>query len=371
MDRQAIYDLIKAAREALKPSHPDAATIETILKADTDRQYKSEAKRLFGIDPVTGEPNKYPTDAAIVIANVRQAKTIATLRKRARSVRHVAINMLHILLKNIDKAQRNGHWDTIEKLVEVPTFKTCIELANMMPTDYKAGWKQTKKRHSKKLSLHKLPEDWREQIEAKSEGQYRMATLVSLATGCRPAELEKGVLLERKADGIYATINGAKVKENAGQKERCFRLADHPITDLISDFMTKDKDLPDILLVSVEAGKSNSVTTHIRSIAKKLWPRHKESVTCYTARHAMASDCKKAIAEGADPDLVSLVLGHIVDKTVTYYGNMFQGGGKRMAPSNVTATKPIKHKLRERNFIRKQNQSYRKKQNRTKNTPRD
>ena len=69
----------------------------------------------------------------------------------------------------------------------------------------------------------------------------------------------------------------------------------------------------------------------------------------------MAADCKQAIAEGADPDLVSQVLGHVVDKTASYYGNRYQSGGRSMVPLDVTVTKPIKHKSRARNEARKSN----------------
>jgi len=69
----------------------------------------------------------------------------------------------------------------------------------------------------------------------------------------------------------------------------------------------------DVMLVKVEHG--NSVTTYMRKIGKKLWPRKKQSITVYTARHAMAADCKAGIHEGIYPDLVSQVLGHVVDKT--------------------------------------------------------
>jgi len=31
-----------------------------------------------------------------------------------------------------------------------------------------------------------------------------------------------------------------------------------------------------------------------RAVGKKIWPKRKESITVYTARHAMAADCKAA-----------------------------------------------------------------------------
>ena len=67
----------------------------------------------------------------------------------------------------------------------------------------------------------------------------------------------------------------------------------------------------------------------------------------------MAAACKAAIAGGADPDLVSQVLGHIVDETASYYGNRFQSGGRNIVPSDIKVTKAIKHKQRTRIEARK------------------
>ena len=95
--------------------------------------------------------------------------------------------------------------------------------------------------------------------------------------------------------------------------------------------------------VKVGKGQGNSVTTHMRSVGKKIWPLKKEAITVYTARHAMASDCKAAVDNGASKDLVSQVLGHIVDKTATYYGTRFHSGKGSVAPSEIVVPKPIKH----------------------------
>lgn len=113
MDKEAIYKLIKAAEEALKPTHADAATLETKVKPDTENQYKKQAKKLFGVDTETNEPNIIPTDASLIIANVREAETVSTLRKRARAIRHVCMNMLNMFLKNIDNAERKGNWNSV------------------------------------------------------------------------------------------------------------------------------------------------------------------------------------------------------------------------------------------------------------------
>lgn len=113
------------------------------------------------------------------------------------------------------------------------------------------------------------------------------------------------------------------------------------------DFMDISDETRNRLPVAVNHG--NSLTTHLRSKAKALWPARKESITTYSARHALAADCKKAIHDGADPDLVSQVLGHVVDKTASYYGSISQSGGISVAPTDVVVPKGIRHKAKERN----------------------
>jgi integrase len=349
MERQALYALINIAKRALQPSHPDGATKDTVVTADAHKQYMKEAKRLFGFNPKT--KNLIATEAPeLVIAAVRTAKTLATLRKRARSVRYIAMTILKAGLKEVDTAQRSGDWNKVEQLITHPQFCACVTLAQMMPADYAEGWTAEKPRSSKKKSLTGLPPDWRELVAEAADGQFRNAVLVVLLTGCRPAELEKGVLIERIKGSLYATIQGAKVKHNAGQKQRKFRIADHPITNMLMRVMDESDETRDKLLVEVKHG--NSVTTNMRKTGKKLWPKKKQSITAYTARHAMAADCKVAIYDGADPDIVSQVLGHIVDKTASYYGARFQSGGISVAPTELVVPKAIKQKVRARNHHR-------------------
>lgn len=349
MDRQAIYDRIKAAKAALIPTHTDGATVNTVTSADAASQYEKTVRNLFGTDPATGKLIA-PRNPASVIAAVQTAGTVATLRKRARSVRYAALKALSALLKLADRAHRAGDWHEVERIVSLNSFHVFTVLAQMMPTDYRQGWEPKRRRHGKKGSLLKLPKDWREQMADKVHGQFRIPAIVALLTGCRPAELEKGVLIERVGDHLYATIHGAKVTDKAGQKQRRFRIADHPVTSLLMDIMASSDEERDVMTVKVECG--NSVTTHLRSVGKKLWPGRKETITVYTARHAMAADCKAAIHDGADPDLVSKVLGHVVDKTASYYGARFQSGGMSVAPTEVVVPKAIKQKVRARDHQR-------------------
>ena len=349
MDREQIYQLIAEAKTALVATTQYAADAKTVVTAKAQAQYLKDARRIYGVD--TSNKLSHPADANTIIASVRQAKTKSTLRKYARSVRHIALAMMKQVLAEIDRCQRAGDWKRAEGFVSSRKFSALIQICKMMPADYAHGWAPERKRKGKKASLSRLPDDWREQLAELSKGQYRLPTLVSLISGCRPAELEKGILLELRNQGFYITIQGAKVKENAGQEIRQFKLADHVITDELSTFLSTQPSKQFI----VQVQKGNSVTTHLREIGKKLWPRRKETITCYTARHGMAADCKAAIHAGADPDLVSQVLGHVVDKTATYYGNRFQSGGTSVVPTDVLVTKQIRHKARERSEKRREN----------------
>lgn len=347
MQKNEIFERIKAAKEALKQNNPNAASNITVVKSDTAKQYEKTVRNLFGIDPVTGMLIT-PSEPKQVVKTIHEkAKTIATLRKYATSVRYAAMIGLKELLKRADTAQRAGEWDVVEHIVSLDIFHVYTVLTEMMVKDYREGWMPERKRKSKKTSLANLPLDWREKIAREVHGQFRVPALVALLTGCRPSEVGKGILIERINGSIYATIKSAKHTLVAGQEQRKFKMADHSITKTLIKAMDELDEHTNVLIVKVEHG--NSLTTHLRKVAKKLWPWLKESITVYSARHAMAADCKKAIQNGADEDLVSEVLGHVVDKTASYYGAASQCGTNSVSPTEVVVSKKIKHKVKLRN----------------------
>ncbi|MDZ4142022.1 MAG: hypothetical protein U1C48_08460 [Methylotenera sp.] len=348
MDRAEIYQIINNAKKTLLPSHQNAASIKTKVTDKAGKQYLKCAQRIFGINSETNQL-VLPDDANIVINIIKQVRKKSTLRMYARSVRHVAMYNLYTLLKEADSAQRDKNWSKVEKIVSHPNFTVLITLSEMLPSSYTENWQAEAPRKGKKSSLLRLPEDWREQMFAISSGQFTIPMLVCMLSGCRPAELEKGVIIKLDKSSLYIHISGAKVKENAGQEFRVFKLTEHPLTkELINSLDFNDRNEA---LVKVDNG--NSVTTHMRKLGKSIWPRRKESITVYTARHAMAAACKQAIFQGADPDLVSQVLGHIVDKTATYYGNRFQSSGISVAPTTVKVPKPIRQKAHARSQVRR------------------
>ena len=359
MEKQDINNLIREALEILRASSHDMVnqelsgaliTHKETTKKETISEYWKNGNRIFGKNTDTKKPI-IPQNSITVINKIKTVKKITTLRMYVRSVNYVASEWLKFKIDQAETAKKAGQWGEVEKVINSPSFFAMMELVKMKSAEYTVNWTPQSKRKSKKVSLSKLPKDWREQMAANApDGQFRIPMLVALITGCRPAELEKGLVFLREGDKLVVGIESVKVTEHAGQTYRMFTIADHPIKDKILEHMDTQVNKKQ-LLVKVECG--NSVTTYMRSIGKKLWPNHKEAITVYTARHGMAADCKKASLNGADPNLASKVLGHRVDKTVSYYGSYSQSVGIGVSPSNVKVTHPVKNKSKTKNSLRK------------------
>ena len=349
MERQEIYQLIAEAKLALRATTEYAADSKTVVTAKAQAQYLKDARRIYGVD--NSNKLSHPVEASTIIASVRKAKTKSTLRKYARSVRHIALAMMKQVLRDADKYQRSANWEDVERLVSSQQFSALVQICKMMPADYAQNWAPERKRKGKKASLARLPTNWREQMLTLSKGQYRLSMLVCMLTGCRPHEVEKGIVFKKSGSVLAVHIRGAKVTEYAGQEYRMFKLPDNELKAELLEMLRFDEK--GVAVVKVKHG--NSITTHMRKLGQSLWPRRKESITVYTARHAMAAACKQAIFEGAEPDLASKILGHIVDKTLSYYGNRYQAGGVNIVPTAVKVPKGVHHKSKERNIARRSN----------------
>jgi len=91
-------------------------------------------------------------------------------------------------------------------------------------------------------------------------------------------------------------------------------------------------------------GHNTPTATYSRAITnagKRAWPEHPHSISAYSLRHAFAEDLKKSDLSRAD---ISAALGHMVDKTASFYGHRGQParGGHSVAPTKVLATTPVK-----------------------------
>lgn len=350
MEKQDIQRLIREARMIAPRLKLDPMTgmPEVLVTPSTDADYKKYAYPIFGLD----DSGKLiiPTSASVIIAEVRKALTKATLQKLATAVRYVAVNQLRIILDELEDMEARNQSTTVAKILTHPKFKAILELAAMFPAEYQDNWHPVRPRVGKKNSAKGLMDDWVDQLVLTFDGQYRIPATVIALTGARPAELETGVLLHRDGDQLFARISGAKVTNHAGQETRILQI-NHHLKSILLKYMDHQED-PSRVLVQVLKG--NSITTHIRAKASMLFKGHKQAITSYTFRHAIASAAKKLVSEkGADPESVSMILGHRVDKTASFYGHQSKSGSGSMAPTPLSTTHPVKRKLLPRNMARR------------------
>jgi len=203
-----------------------------------------------------------------------------------------------------------------------------------------------KKRNSKRQALSGLPKNWREVICKRGKiGKYGVAMLVAALTGCRPAELQRGVKVwrafdnDRKLHLIHFEINGAKVKAGQGQPSRHLAYTQHDVHPLVVMLNQVLPSLDDGTL-HVQIEKPVNFTTEVRRLANSLWPKHPHTVTPYCFRHQWASDAKRV----GTVDSVSQGLGHVSTKTQRNYGTASQGSSSTaLRPVIVEAERPIRH----------------------------
>lgn len=75
-----------------------------------------------------------------------------------------------------------------------------------------------KPRHSKRYGLSKLDPQWREKIFASLHSQrLKLAVAVLSCSGCRPAELERGVIVRFHNNQLQLGIYGSKVDAQTGR----------------------------------------------------------------------------------------------------------------------------------------------------------
>lgn len=169
-----------------------------------------------------------------------------------------------------------------------------------------------KPRQSKRVTLPRMK--WqRIAFDAATKAQ-RPAVLVLWATGCRPAEIERGVTIKRtEGGGIVAEIIGAKVTEQNGQPHR--RITIDPSSEpgrIISMMLGQKKGA----VVKRRAKRIAADFADIR--ARSGLP----SISAYSYRHQATSDMK---ARDDAPAKIAEALGHASERTQARYGSADRG----------------------------------------------
>ena len=256
-----------------------------------------------------------------------------------------ALTTLYSPLTNIEKDH------PLRMRAEIILLKLLPKLLDQHP-DYSkehlgekidSAYSTTRKKAGKRKSIRGLPADWRERMLAAATPAHKLTVAISAATGCRPAELAKGIMIERDGEKIVAVIGGAKVRYDkagkiiAGIIERRMVLdpASGPQVKYIADTLLEGGT---VVVNRWTAGDA------IRSAAAKCGFKR---VTPYSLRHQFAADRK---GEGMSNDEIAELLGHKSERTQQHYGHAQQGkgrGGVRSATKAkaTDAPAPEKNKL--------------------------
>lgn len=210
--------------------------------------------------------------------------------------------------------------------------------------------KISKIKSSKRYSLGRLATGWRESIFTSIHSErLKIAVAVITATGCRPSELELGVIVQFRNDGVLRVgIQGTKVSvaQHRGQPLRLLHIDDKTPWGMYLKECAMEAG--GILSVTYD---SEGISQRLREKSRELWPRRASLVSAYSYRHFLGRSMKES---GLPPNEIAKVLGHASDFAQNCYGRA--GGGKKTAAQHgiikAFAMNPIRHSPKTDRFQR-------------------
>ncbi len=201
-------------------------------------------------------------------------------------------------------------------------------------------------RVSKRKTLRGLPDDWREKIHDRMYARgsrYASAALVVHHTGCRPAELEKGVMVRHEGDAITLTIYGAKQSEKnrSGQE---WRVISYPAeSDQGLELFAKVLRGGSAEMVVLPGQPQAFLKAYKWAASKSIDGVKGRRISPYSARHQFAADMKR---NGYSRTQIAEAMGHQSTKSQSQYGGAGQGGGGGKSLS-AEASSPVRDNARD------------------------
>ncbi|WP_339080617.1 hypothetical protein [Pseudomonas sp. TMP9] len=203
---------------------------------------------------------------------------------------------------------------------------------------YNLPQKQRENSKAKRRSLAGLPSNWRNQLLEAIASKHQLHCAIMVLTGARPEELGKPVELRALPDSsLEILIQGAKVSDNtdAGQAWRRLTLRGGIAEKLRQAVVSKGGQ------ISVAPKQGLGLQKAIAAAAQKLGF---QGVSAYSLRHAFAGDLK---AQKADPDSISLALGHVSRASKSRYGSARNGHAGRTTLLAVEADRALRGEVRD------------------------
>lgn len=311
-------DLLSSAKKYLI-EHPTNPLCEA-THAQYAKEYLRATKNCRSIDEA--------------IKRICDTRKRSTYFKRKYAVQRILAEKIHALLLKVE-----GDSNAEESLKQLRTLLSfAAQIAALGPAcPIPEGEKLARK--SKRQDLRGLPSDWREQLIERMRGSVNyLPGLVLAVSGCRPAELKKGIQITINSNMMVIKISGAKLGEHKGQPERTLEYHLPTKNNLVSKLEQAIQDYSGSAEISIN--NANSFCSAIQYYGQQVFPSRQRRITPYCFRHAFASDIKRRLG---DNDSVSQALGHRVDKTKSSYGQARMGKAGGLAPDQISATHSIKH----------------------------
>ena len=198
-------------------------------------------------------------------------------------------------------------------------------------------------RASKRHIVAKLPADWRARVFAATDSgrapsELRRAVALLWLTGCRPAEIEKGLDVSILGQYIVVKISGAK----CGVIDNGLTQAQRGIETRILAISAGLNPAAEMLysLATAAGGKmrveydSVALSNKVSEAGKKALK--KKGISPYCFRHAMGGDLKSC--DGLDDAFRAQVMGHLSVESLAKYGRRRRGGGGPSPVQRVRTT---------------------------------
>ena len=303
MQPGAILD--KKIREGL-------SEINLKIKPETANQYR---------DLVSAKLNKNPDSD--LVSHLLECGTRNSFDKTRSAFRFCIAEEIMSLTKESDIARKNKDYATMKQKT-IEAYGKYFLFEREFLSDNRVIWNDisyNKKESASKKKTMKNADSIKDVFSRLKKNQstydrYAMFLSICSVTGCRPAEVIKGIEIHKHNDEISFKIYGAKVGENKGQSERKLHLdltkyGSNEQMNYILSQLNNDK-----VFYKPEAKLYNSLRQY-------LYIQHRD-FSLYTLRHRVASDLK---AMDVDEFTIAAFLGHRVTQSQEFYGYARSGKG--------------------------------------------
>lgn len=316
MDMETVNQIIKDARALIK-RHSISNPSE-----NTKQDYVAVFNRLFSDETISP------------IEKMQSTKSRNSFTKMRVAVNFVFRTEVTKLLERQDELKKSGNVD--EWLGVVGKLNKILSLSSVVAS---AKMTKTVKARSKRHDIAGLPADWRERVISYVQKKDQVAALVAGVTGCRPAELVKGVQIFIGDGVMHIKIAGAKVTSVSGQPKRGLAYGLPSESPLVTKLTARLGEG----LHQVNIDNASRFSCGIRDAGRRAYPALRRNLTAYCFRHQTASDSKSSPLSSED---ISKSLGHCVDRAATRYGHRRQGNSKSgTAPDAVSAPREVRERL--------------------------